>query len=189
MSLPMHALSNVKNWGNGAFIIDAPGCHMHCTADRVVIGNRPGLFLWGATVVVWIITLGLGWLFWPHSRALAAAPWLVMAFPLMLALLNRQQWEIEHGVLRLRGRALGLRTSRDYSLGTTTCRVLERRLWSEPLPWLQLQLPTAEGDWIGVAENGHPERLWPIARAVCLAAGLPQPSADDLQPVSLEDVP
>lgn len=152
---------------NGAFIIDGPGTYVEYRADSIVIGNRPGALLWSLTGFIWCITLSLGWLFWPHSRAIAALPSVVMGLPPILALLNRQRWEITAEALMMRGRALGMRTHKDYPLNADSrVRIAERPTWRQPLPALQVQVLTASGDWIGIAESRDRERLVPLAQGV-----------------------
>ncbi|MBW3600329.1 MAG: hypothetical protein KY475_24055 [Planctomycetes bacterium] len=152
---------------NGAFVLGGPGTYVEFLPKRVIIGNRPGALLWGLTVFIWCVTLGVGWLFWPHSRIVAVLPSLVMGTPLVLALLNRQRWEITPGALKMRGSALGVSVRRNYLLhDPPLMRVASRLERDDRWPVWQVQVCTEMGDWIGVVESGNKSSVSALAQEI-----------------------
>ena len=168
--LPGHRSGRVMT--NGAFVLNSPGTYVERHPSQIIIGNRPGPLLWCLTIVIWCITLSIGWLFWQHSRIIAALPSLVMGTPLILTLLNRQRWQLTPSMLQMRGSALGMSVQKDYPLGhLPRVRIIHRLSYDDRLPVSQVQICTAAGDWIGVAESGDYSSAAGVAEELVFCLG------------------
>lgn len=106
-----------ENVTTGAFTLGAPGISWSERDGRLVVGHRPGVFLKVAMVGLTLLALGAAALLWPVSPWLAFGFAFVFTAPPALALLNHQRYELERGMVRARGRALGRTWDRDLPLG------------------------------------------------------------------------
>jgi hypothetical protein len=167
----------VKARSRGAFVLGAPGTYVVEGPDRLVVGHRPGRL--HAAVAALFLALGVAccWLLWPYVPGLGAVFLLLSGGAPLLALLNTQRWEVQRGVLRAAGRALGVRRERAWPLPPDSAVRVDS--WTEadgdhPVRWpcYQAQVRTADG-WVGVAEAAQAEPVRAFARRLAAAAGVP----------------
>lgn len=162
----------------GAFVLGAPGTYVEERPGVLVVGNRPGGTVKALAAVMLAFGLGLAWFLW------AELPWLGVLLGLLfggvplLALLNRQRWEVRRQHLALRGRALGHEVERDYPLAPDAAIRLGTRVeydqdGSTPrwTTW-QAQVRTAQG-WVAVAESAQEGPAREFAQRLARVTGLP----------------
>ena len=159
---------------HGAFVLGAPGTYVAGAPGRLVVGNRPGRFHVGLVAVLLAVGAACLWLLWPVVPWLGAALLLLFGGVPLLTLLNTQRWEVQPGVLRARGRALGRRRERDWPLPPDSAvRISSWLEWdAEPSarwPCYQAQVRTDAG-WIGVAEAAQEAPVRALARRLAAVA-------------------
>ena len=165
-------------WRAGAYNLKNPGTYVNVSSERIVIGNRPGRFHYTIAIVFPCLAIAVAWMIGRQLWWLAAIFILLFGVFPILPLFNRQRFEIERGVLKARGRALGRETHRDWPLhpqGAVRVEDWWYRDSDSPHTWpqFQLQLRTPDG-WIGVAELLHDrEPLLRLAHDVSVVSGVP----------------
>ena len=161
---------------HGTFILGAPGTYVRSEPDLVVVGSRPGAVHRLVALAVLLVGGGAGWALGERFGPPAGVPLALLGLSGLVLLLNSRRYEVQRGVVRARGRMLGLPRRRDWPLPPDAVVRIGTR-WELDhdgvTQWIYYQVQVkVRGGWIALAESGRSAPVREVAQHVAAVAGI-----------------